>query len=70
MDLSDSRLWTACGYVFPPAAVWLGHTSPAGPPRFLCRSFPARCSQPPRVLPWLWVRLFSHRYQVSPHPAG
>jgi len=24
-DLSDSRLWTACGYVFPPAAVWLAH---------------------------------------------
>ena len=29
-----------CGYVFPPAAVWFGHTLTAGSPRFLCRSFP------------------------------
>ena len=58
MDPSDPRLWTTRGYVFPLAAVRLGHTSTAGSPRFLCRSFPARCSQPPRVLRCTYVRLF------------
>ena len=58
MDLSDPRLGTARGYVFPPAAVRFHHTPSAGSPRFLCRSFPARCSQPPRVLRCTYVRLF------------
>ena len=32
MDLSDSRLWTPSGYVFPPAAVCSGHTPQPGFP--------------------------------------
>jgi len=56
MGLSDSRLCSAFGYVFPLAGVWLAPHPTSGPPRFLCRSFPARCPQPPRVLRWPYVR--------------
>jgi hypothetical protein len=63
MDLSDSRLWTTFGYGFPPAAVRLPPHSTSGPPRFLGRSFPARCPQSPRVLRWPYVRLHFTGYR-------
>jgi hypothetical protein len=43
MGLSDSRQGPTAGYLFPSAVF-----APRGPPRFLCRSFHARCPLPPR----------------------
>jgi len=58
VGLSDSLPGPHSGYVFP-THVASFRCRPAGPPRLLDWSLPARCPQPPRKVRWLLVPVAS-----------
>src|SRR5438105_12001593 len=65
MDLSDALLGRCPGYIFP-GRVGRLRSHPAGPPRPLDRSVPARCPQPPRKVQWVLAYCFPTDRRLHP----